>query len=55
MRAPIELPEEDEGDDLDDDDRERLHAALAASEDDVREGRLVPADQVLSRLRPARR
>ena len=38
-------------DDLDDDERRRLHAALGESEDDVAAGRVRPASEVLSRLR----
>jgi hypothetical protein len=36
---------------LDDEDRERLHAALEASEQDFAAGRVVPGDQVIARLR----
>ncbi len=38
------------GDDLDEDERRRLHAALAESEDDVAAGRVRPAADVLADL-----
>jgi hypothetical protein len=38
-------------DDLDDADRERLHAALARSLEDVRNGRIRPAREVLDAIR----
>jgi hypothetical protein len=38
-------------DPLDAEERERLHAALEASEDDFAAGRVVPGDQVVARLR----
>ena len=38
------------GDDLDEDERRRLHAALAESEDDVAAGRVRPAADVLGDL-----
>lgn len=43
----VEMLALDPGDWLDDRDRAALHAALDASEDDVAEGRLVEADEVL--------
>jgi hypothetical protein len=43
-RGPVD------GDDLDDDERARLHAALAESEDDVAAGRVRPAADVLADL-----
>jgi hypothetical protein len=49
--AEVELISADSWDDLDDVDRELLHASLQASEEDVREGRIVAAADVLSRLR----
>lgn len=49
--AEVELIAADAWDGLDDEERERLHAALAESEENVREGRLVSATDVLSRLR----
>ena len=58
LDEPTELPDGAEvqlvpvdGDDLDDDDRRRLHAALAESEADESTGRLYPAAQVLAELR----
>jgi len=54
---PTDLPEGTElelqivdGDDLDDDERAALHAALAESEDDVTAGRVRPATDVLAEL-----
>ena len=42
-------------DDLDEDDRDRLHEALAASEEDLLHGRMRPAADVLADLeRPPR-
>ena len=59
LDAPTDLPEgteldlvpADALDDLDDDDRRRLHEALRCSEDDVAAGRVVPADEFLAELR----
>jgi hypothetical protein len=54
---PTTLPEGTEidlvslDDDLDDEDRARLHAALEASEDDFRAGRVVAGDDVIAMLR----
>lgn len=56
---PTELPEGtevdllplDPGDWLDADDRAALHRALAASQRDIEEGRLVEAEEVLRDLR----
>ena len=42
--------DEEEGDELDAEDRERLHAAIARSEDQFRAGEGVPAKAVLDRL-----
>lgn len=54
---PTDLPEGTEveieiidGDDLDDAEREALHAALAESENDVAAGRVRPAADVLAEL-----
>jgi uncharacterized protein (DUF2249 family) len=41
----------DHGDELDDDDRERLHEALRVSEEEFKAGAAIPADDVLNRLR----
>jgi hypothetical protein len=46
----VELFPADGWDDLDDDDRRRLHEALAASESDVIAGRVRPAEDVLADL-----
>jgi hypothetical protein len=59
LDEPVELPEGtvvdlmpvDQGDDLDDEDRARLHAALARSHEDFLAGRSVPADRVMAELR----
>ena len=40
-----------DGDDLDDDDRARLHAALDRSQKDFLAGRGIPAEEVLAELR----
>lgn len=40
-------------DDLDEEDRRRLHEALLASEDDITHGRVFTADEVLTGLRGA--
>jgi predicted transcriptional regulator len=47
--SEVELSLVDEG--LHDEERARLAAALAASEDDFRAGRVIPGDQVIARLR----
>jgi hypothetical protein len=41
----------DEGDDLDDEDRARLHAALRQSDEEFKAGKGIPAAEVLDRLR----
>lgn len=41
----------DDGDDLDDDDRARLHAALRQADDEFKAGQGIPAADVLDRLR----
>ena len=59
LDEPTELPEgsevelvlADEGDELDDNDRARLHASLQRSDEQFRAGRGIDADQVLARLR----
>ena len=43
--------DDEEGDDLDADDRERLHAAIGRSDEEFRTGRGIPAEIVLDRLR----
>ena len=62
LDEPTDLPEGteiqlvpfDDDDDLDDEDRARLHESLARSEKDVRAGRVRPADQVIAELRAAK-
>ena len=51
--AEVELQVLD-GDDLDDDDRARLHAALEESADDIEAGRVISAEESLNRLRALR-
>lgn len=53
--SEIELVPADEGDDLDDEDRARLHAALERSAEQFRAGAGIPADQVLGGLRSPRK
>jgi hypothetical protein len=43
--------DDDEGDALDDVDRERLHAAIERSEEQFRAGQAIPSKTVLNRLR----
>lgn len=43
--------DEEEGDGLDDADRARLHAAIGLSDEQFAQGKGVPAEQVLDRLR----
>ena len=58
MDEPTELPEGteiallplDPGDWLDPDDRDALHRALAASQEDIEAGRLFDAEEVLREL-----
>lgn len=51
--VPTDLPEviAVSDDDLDDEDRARLHAALAASEEEFRAGKGIPAAEVIAELR----
>ena len=59
LDEPVDLPEGtlvdlmpvDDGDDLDDDDRARLHAALDRSQKDFLASRGIPAEEVLAELR----
>lgn len=59
LHEPVDLPEGtvvdlmpvDEGDDLDDEDRARLHAALDRSQRDFLAGRGIPAEEVVPQLR----
>jgi hypothetical protein len=43
--------DDEEGDALDDVDRERLHAAIERSEEQFRSGQTIPSKTVLDRLR----
>lgn len=60
--APTELPEgtvvdlvfDDEGDDLDDEQRAALHAAIDRSLEQARSGQSAPADAILEKLRARR-
>lgn len=60
---PTELPEgtvvdlviDDEGDELDQSQREALDAAISRSLDQAREGLVAPGDAVLEKLRARRR
>jgi hypothetical protein len=62
LDEPVDLPEgtevalvpADEGDQLDDADRARLHAALERADEQVREGQAVDAKDVLDELRTRR-
>jgi len=62
LDEPTDLPEgtvldlvlDDEGDDLDDEERARLHAALEESEAQVARGEFVTAEELLASLRPKR-
>jgi hypothetical protein len=49
--SEVELAVVDSGDELDDGDRARLHAALEASEEEFRAGLGVPAAEVIAELR----
>ena len=58
LDEPVDLPDGtvvdlmpvDDGDDLDDDDRARLHAALNRSQKDFLAGKGIPAEEVLAEL-----
>jgi len=47
----LDLVVDDEGDDLDDEERAALHEALATSWESVRRGSVRPAAQILDELR----
>ena len=51
----VDLAVIDEGDTLDDADRARLHAALAASQREIARGAVLPAAKVLAKLRAKRK
>jgi hypothetical protein len=46
--------DDEEGDDLEDEDRERLHAAIGRSEEQFLAGQAIPAKAVLEALRKKR-
>ncbi len=62
LKEPTDLPEgeevqlqiADEGDELDDEERARLHASLERSVAQAKAGKLIPASEVMSRLRSRR-
>jgi hypothetical protein len=47
----VDLAVVDDGDELDEKDRARLHAAIARGHDEAQRGDVVAADEVLSKLR----
>lgn len=47
----VDLAVVDDGDELDDDERARLHATIARSHDEAQRGEVVLADEVLAKLR----
>ena len=47
----VDLAVLDDGDDLDDAERARLHAAITRAHDEAQRGEVVPADEVLAKLR----
>ncbi len=49
--SEIELLVVDPGDDLDDDERERLHATLVMAEEEIERGEGVAADHLIESLR----
>ena len=50
----IELAVADPGDDLDDDQRARLHESIERGIDDARAGRTIPAEDVIAELKKRR-
>jgi hypothetical protein len=52
--TPLNIVPVNDGDDLDDEERAELHAALDEAEDDVAAGRVVTEDEVWARLRAIR-
>src|SRR5260370_9225957 len=58
LDEPTDLPEGSEveleavGDDLDQEDRALMHAALDAADDELRPGKGIPGDQIPAPLRP---
>ena len=55
LASVVDLVIDDEGDDLDDEQREALDAAIAKSIEQAAAGQVAPADEVLVRLRARRR
>jgi hypothetical protein len=57
LDEPTDLPEGSEvelasvDDDLDDEDRARLHAALDAADDELRAGKGIPGERIVAALR----
>jgi len=47
----VDLAIVDDGDELDEDERKRLHAAIARSHEEAQRGEVIPADEVLAKLR----
>jgi hypothetical protein len=60
LDEPTNLPEgmvlslvlDDEGDNLDEEERAQLHAAIDESREEIRRGEFVTADELLASLRP---
>lgn len=50
----VDLAVIDDGDSLDDDERARLDAALLVGHEQIARGEVVPADEVLAKLRAKR-
>ena len=50
----VELAVVDPGDDLEDAERERLHAALLEAQEESDRGQCIPAERVIERLRRRR-
>jgi hypothetical protein len=47
----VDLAVLDDGDDLDQEERARLHATIARSHDEAQRGETIPADEALAKLR----
>jgi hypothetical protein len=47
----VDLAVVDDGDELDENDRVLLHAAIVRGHDEAQRGEVVPADEVLAKLR----
>lgn len=52
--SEVELAVVDPGDDLDDSERERLHAALVEAQGEIERGEGLPAERVVERLQRRR-